>query len=72
MHIRIFTEITHMDLENTVNKMLKDFYSYSPSQRNFIEIEDIKITCDGRSYTALIIYNKTDPTRQVGEKYGHF
>lgn len=56
MHIKIISRMNFEDLENDINKIIKDLEKLTPEQRDFTIVKDVKITSNENSYIACIIF----------------
>ena len=58
MHINIIQKNSREDLEDEINKIMRDLYSHPARDRNHTIVKDIKFTCNEDSFSAMIIFDQ--------------
>ena len=57
MHINIIKDISEMELEIRVNRIIRDLENVPAIDRNFTKVIDIKISAGYQEYIATIIFD---------------
>ncbi len=57
MHINIIQRSSKEELEDEINKIIRQLESFPATDRNFTKVKDIKFTSNKEGFFALIIFD---------------
>jgi hypothetical protein len=57
MHINIIKDVSEIELQSRVNKIIRDLENTPAIERNFTRVIDVKISAGYQEYIATIIFD---------------
>lgn len=57
MHIEILKDVSEIELQNKVNRIIRDLHNVPPVDRNFTRVVEVKISPGYQEYIATITYD---------------